>query len=280
MGRVTAIRVEAWAEDLAEPKPAEQALPTLRRYHRAVGGQPGDFLRWLRTGLTSSCFDEHGDFDPDMALAEAFAAVWHWGPRASEPEKVLCVLLMRAAGAGEPTQALVLQENPNLGLLDRFDEVFESAELVDDESISAFHARRQGLTGVEKLMVDADSTMFAADQLVRSLCGRLSIPIDPESLLRVSEWEDNEAYRTRVEGRLAEWRDLLTAAANPGSEDDRLLVQIRFGTAYYKDQVDLARGAGKAVEALRETFTGESRVVRRAQSDAAQAGVCRCVERA
>ena len=139
-----------------------------------------------------------------------------------------------------------------------------------DESSSEVDARRRALTGVETQMVGAESTMFAADQLLRSLCERLSFLIDPEPLLMVSEWEDDEAYRTRVEEHLADWSTLLTAAANPGSEDDRFLHQIRFVTAFYKGQVDLVRGFGKAIEPLRETFTGESWVLRDAQAAAAQ----------
>src|SRR5262249_6441739 len=100
LGRLIAMGVHAINDDTAdegmeEPQFTDQAWPTLRRYHQAVGEQPGDFVRWLRNGLTSSCFDEHGDLDLDKALAEAFAGVWHWGADASGPEKVLCVLLLR-----------------------------------------------------------------------------------------------------------------------------------------------------------------------------------------
>ena len=246
-----------------KPGPAEQALPTLRRYHQAFGEPPGDFMRWLRNGLTSWCFDERGVFDADKALAEAFAAVWHWGSRASSPEKVLCVLLMRAAGASGATQAQLLQEeeNPNLGLLARFNEVFEPTVLVDDESWNSLDARRRILSRLEIQMVDEESKMFAAGQLVSSLCGGLRV--DPEPLLRIDEREADDAYLTRVERHLAS-RTLLTAETN--SDDDLLERQIRFATAYYKLRDNDARAVREAIEPLREMFTGENQALRDAES--------------
>ena len=209
-------------------------------------------------GVQVYAFLSSGDADaptPDGAVRlRAPGATNDWAPAI----RIIAELALdHDIGAIDPQR----WDGPGLGQ----QPVSESESRLGGELSSGIDARYEELTDLETLMVVAESMVFAAERLIRSWLGRLSIPVDPEPLLMVGEGEEHETYLTRVVEHLAERGNLIAAMANLSSEDDRLVVRIQFFAGFYKEQVDYERVMRKEIAPLRALFSKDSQVLQRMQ---------------